>query len=93
VIMDAGYFTGRIQAAIACEAIRRAAEAVGPENVDNVSVKAGLDSMKNVDFEGLTTITYTPEERRGFTKTRIYAVKNGKIVRLTDWTESPKLVP
>jgi len=90
---DAEYFTGWVPAAIICEAIRRAVENVGYENVDGAAIKESLDGMKDFDVYGLATVTYKPDDHRGVTKLAVYEVRDGKIVRVTDWREAPMLLP
>jgi len=82
-----------VTAAIICEAIKRAVEDVGYENVDGIAVKKALDDMKAYDVYDLVTIGYTPEDHRGSNKVAVYQIKDGKIVRITDWKEAPMLVP
>ena len=86
------YITGFIAGGIACEAMRRAVENVGSENVDGTAIKEALDSFKGFDVYGLGTIDYT-WDRRGSNKVAIYEVKGGEVVRITDWREAPILVP
>ena len=76
---------------VVCEAMKRAIENVGYENLDGPAIKEGMDSIKDFDVHGLATITYTPDDHRGVTKVAIYQVKEGKIVRVTDWREAPML--
>jgi branched-chain amino acid transport system substrate-binding protein len=90
---DPEAISGWTIAAIACEAIKRAVENVGYENVDGPAMKQAFDSMKDFDVYGLLKITYTPEDHRGSTKIAIYQIKDGKIVPATDWREAPMLVP
>jgi branched-chain amino acid transport system substrate-binding protein len=87
------YIHGWVRGVIACEAIKRAIENVGYENVDGVAIKEALDSFQDFDVYGLCGITYTPEDHRGNTKIAIYEVRDGKLVRVTDWLEAPMLVP
>jgi len=75
------------------EAIRRAVEEVGYENLDGRAVKEALDSIKDFDPHGIgKTITYTPEDHRGSATVRIYEVQGGEAVPVTDWREAPMLV-
>ena len=90
---EAEYFPGWIAGAVACEAIRRAVENVGYENLDGLAIKEALDSIKDFDVYGLATVTYKPGDHRGNTKVAIYEVRDGKIVRVSDWQEAPMLVP
>ena len=77
---------------VACEALRIAIENVGYDNLDGRAVKEALDSIKDFDTYGLGAITYTPENHRGFTKARIYQVKDGKVVPVTDWRDTPIII-
>ncbi len=78
---------------VACEAMKRAVEDVGYENLDGAALKEGLDSMKDFDTYGIGPITYTPEDHRGSNLAKIYQVKGGEVVPVTDWREAPMLVP
>ena len=79
--------------AVAVEAVKRAIETVGYENLNGASVKTAMDSMKNFDVYGLKRISYTPQDHRGSTMVRIYQVKGGKVVPVSDWQEAPMIVP
>jgi len=87
------YVYGWAGTAIICEAIKRAVEQAGYENVDGPAIKQAFDSIKDFDMDGLVTITYTPEDHRGSDKIAIYQVQGGKIVRATDWRAAPSLAP
>jgi len=87
------YIHGWVRGTIACEAVKRAIENVGYENLDGAAIKEALDSFQDFDVYGLCRITYTPEDHRGNTKIAIYKVRDGKLVRVTDWQEAPMLVP
>jgi len=78
---------------VMCEAIRRAVENVGYENLDGHAVKEALDSIKDWDPYGIGPITYTPEDHRGCDRVRIYQVQEGEVVPITDWQEAPMLKP
>jgi ABC-type branched-subunit amino acid transport system substrate-binding protein len=73
------------------EAIRRAIDNVGYENLDGRAVKEALDSIKDFDPHGIKKITYTPEDHRGSTTVRIYQVQGGEVVPVSDWREAPML--
>ena len=76
------------------EAMRRAVEEVGYENLDGRAVKEAMDSIKDFDPHGIgKTITYTPEDHRGSATVRIYEVRGGEAVSVTDWREAPMLAP
>jgi ABC-type branched-subunit amino acid transport system substrate-binding protein len=78
---------------IVCEAVKRALEDVGYENVDGPAVKRALEGMKDFDVDGMAKITFGPEDRRGTRDYAVYQVQGGKIVRVTDWQEVPILAP
>jgi len=80
---------GWVAAPVVCEAIRRAIENVGYENVDGAAIKEALDSIKDFDVYGLATVTYEPYDHRGVTKVAIHRIEDGKMVRVTDWQEVP----
>jgi len=80
---------GWVAGPVVCEAIRRAIENVGYENLDGAAVKEALDSIKDFDVYGLATVTYEPDDHRGVTKVAIHRIENGKMVRVTDWQEVP----
>jgi branched-chain amino acid transport system substrate-binding protein len=85
---------GFIVAVLSCEAVQRAIEDVGYDNLDGVAIKEVLDNMEDFDVYGLASITYTdPLDHRGITKLAIHQVTGGKIVRVTDFQEVPSLVP
>jgi branched-chain amino acid transport system substrate-binding protein len=83
------YLTAWTAAAVVCEAIRRAIEDVGYENLDGPAIKEALDGMKDFDVYGLASITYKPYDHRGATKKAVYEVRGGEIVRVSDWREAP----
>jgi len=92
VIREPEYTTWGMMA-VACEAIRRAVDKVGYEDIDGRAVKEALDGMTGFDVHGLYKCTYSPDVRRGTDKMAIYQVKDGKIVRVSDWKEAPILMP
>jgi len=83
------YFVGWVPVAVICEAISRAIENVGYENLDGRAIKEVLDGMKDFDVYGLASITYEPGDHRGATKMAVYEVRGGEIVRASDWREAP----
>jgi branched-chain amino acid transport system substrate-binding protein len=90
---DPEYMSGWLSAAIVCEAIKRATEEVGYENLDGVTTKMALDSMEEFDVHGIARISYTPEQRRGSRVAAVYQIIGGKVVRVSEWRETPVLVP
>jgi len=87
------YVGGWFDEAIVCEAVKRALDEVGYENLDGPAVKRALESMKDFDVDGLAKISYGPEDRSGCSSFAVYKVQGGKIVRVTDWREVTILVP
>jgi branched-chain amino acid transport system substrate-binding protein len=83
-----------LYASVMIEAIRRAIEEAGYENLDGRAVKEALDSIKDFDPHGINKkITYTPEDHRGSATIRIYQVQSGEVVPVSDWREAPMLMP
>jgi len=78
---------------ILCEAVKRAIEEVGYENINGSAVNRALLTMKDFDPYGIGPVTYTPEDHRGSNLVRIYRVKSGEVVPITDWREAPMIVP
>jgi len=87
------YVGGWFDEAIVCEAVKRALDEVGYENLDGPAVKRALESMKDFDVDGMAKITYGPENRRGDRYWAVYQVQGGKIVRVSDYWEVPIFVP
>ena len=76
------------------KAVSIAIEKVGYENLDGRAVKEGMYSIKDFDPHGTgKKVTYTPEDHRGSTSIRIYEVRGGDVVPVTDWRQAPMLVP
>jgi branched-chain amino acid transport system substrate-binding protein len=89
LMTETEYLYGSVSAAVVCEAMKRAIENVGYENLDSPAVKEALDSMKDFDVYGLASITYKPGDHRGSTKAAVYEVIGSEIVRVSDWQEAP----
>jgi len=77
---------------IAAEATKRAVDEVGWENLDGAAVKAQLEKMSDFAPLGLANYTYT-QDRHSARSSRIYQIKNGKILPVSDWFECPDLRP
>jgi branched-chain amino acid transport system substrate-binding protein len=76
------------------EAIRVAIEEVGYENLDGRAVKEAMYSIKDFDPHGTgKKVTYTPEDHRGNPSIRIYEVRSGDVVPVSDWRQAPMLMP
>jgi ABC-type branched-subunit amino acid transport system substrate-binding protein len=85
------YMAGWAYGAVMCEAIKRALEEAGYENLDGPAVKRALESMKDFDVDGMAKFTYGPERRTGCRDYALYQVQGGKMVRITDYQEVPVL--
>jgi branched-chain amino acid transport system substrate-binding protein len=76
------------------EVIRMAIEEVGYENLNGPVIKEAMYSIKDWDPYGIgRPITYTPEDHRGKPLVRVYEVRGGDVVPVTDWRDAPMLVP
>jgi ABC-type branched-subunit amino acid transport system substrate-binding protein len=91
-ISEPEYIANWILAAVACEAVKRTGEQVGYENVDGLAVKGITETIKDFDVYGLKTFTYTPESHSGSRVVAIYEVRDGKLVRISDWKPAPVIV-
>jgi branched-chain amino acid transport system substrate-binding protein len=87
------YTTSWPAAAVVCETVRRAIEEVGYENLDRPAVKAVLDNMKDFDVYGIWKVSYTSEDHRGTSAAAVYEIRDGKIIRVSDWRDMPMLIP
>ena len=92
VVAEEEYTGGWVATAVTCEAVRRAIENVGYENLDGPAIKEAFDSIKGFDVYGLVNISYTLEDHRGSTKAALYQVRGEKIGRVTDWRDAPMLM-
>jgi hypothetical protein len=92
-ILEPEYIANWLMAAGACEAVKRTVEQVGYENVDGSAVKGIADTIKDFDVHGLKTFTYTSDSRAGSRSVAIYQVRDGKLVRISDWKPAPMIVP
>jgi branched-chain amino acid transport system substrate-binding protein len=80
---DALYVRGWTYVLVWSEALRRA-DKKGALN--GPGVKAALEELKDFDLGGLTNpVTYTATDHRPSTKTTIYQIKGGKLVKLTEY--------
>jgi len=76
------------------KAISAAIEAVGYENLDGSAVKEGFYTVRDFDpYEIGRKVTYTPEDHRGMPVIRIYEIRSGEVVPVTNWINAPTLVP
>ena len=82
------YVQGWVTAKIMAEGIRRAIKAGG--TLDGEAIKKGLETLKDFDTGGITApVTFTAQSHRGTVEAKIYQVRNGKLVPITDWMRAP----
>ena len=81
--LDAIYVRGWATALVWVEAIRRA-DKVG--NLSGEGIKASMETMNNFSVGGLTAnLTYSTTDHRPSTRTPIYIVQNGKLVKVKEY--------
>ncbi len=80
---DALYVRGWTYVLVWSEALKRADK---DEALTGEGVKKALEGLRDFDLGGLTAkVTYTPTDHRPSTKTPIYMVKNGKLVKVAEY--------
>ena len=80
---DTMYVRGWTYMLVWSEALKRADK---KNALSGEGVKAALEELRNFDVGGLTNpITYTPTDHRASTKTPIYMVKGGKLVKVGEY--------
>ncbi|HEY5676860.1 MAG TPA: ABC transporter substrate-binding protein [Myxococcales bacterium] len=80
---DALYVRGWSYVLVWTEALRRADKAGA---LTGEGVKAALETFKDFDLGGLTNpVTYTSSDHRPSTKTAIYQIKGGKLVKVKEY--------
>lgn len=81
--LDAIYVRGWATATVWVEALKRADKA-GKLNGDGI--KAAMETMSDFNVGGLSpNLTYTTTDHRPSTRTPIYIIKNGKLVKVKDY--------
>ena len=84
---DALYVRGWAYVLVWSEALKRADKV---KALNGEGVKAALETFKDFDLGGLTEpVTYTATDHRPSTKTPIYQVKGGKLVKVAEY-EMPR---
>jgi branched-chain amino acid transport system substrate-binding protein len=80
---DTLYVRGWSYVLVWTEALRRADKAGA---LTGEGVKAALETFKDFDLGGLTNpVTYTPTDHRPSTKTAIYQIQGGKLVKVKEY--------
>ena len=80
---DALYVRGWASATVWLEGLRRADKA---GKLTGEGVKAALETLKDFDLGGLTApVTYTSTDHRPSTKTPIYQIQGGKLVKVAEY--------
>ncbi len=84
---DAMYVRGWTTAIMWVEALRRADKA---GKLTGEGVKAAIETMKDLDLGGLANpMTWTPTDHRPTTRTAVWQVQGGKLVKIKDY-EMPR---
>ena len=80
------YNRGVVQAALAVEAIRNALAAKGGGAITGDDVRKGFEHIKDFTLGGLVPpLAITSENHEGGGWVQVWQVKDGKLVRVTDW--------
>jgi branched-chain amino acid transport system substrate-binding protein len=80
------YNRGVVQAALAIEAIRNALAAKAGGAITGEDVRKGFEHIKGFTLGGLVPpLAITPENHEGGGWVQVWQVKDGKLVRVTDW--------
>ena len=80
------YNRGVLQAALAVEAIRNALQAKSGGAITGDDVRKGFERIKDFTLGGLVPpLVITPENHEGGGWVQIWQVKDGKLVRVSDW--------
>jgi branched-chain amino acid transport system substrate-binding protein len=85
---DAIYVRGWAYALVWAEALKRADKA---GKLTGEGVRAALESLSDFDLGGLTgNVTYSSSDHRPMTKTPIYQVQKGKLVKIAEYDMARK---
>ena len=81
--LDAIYVRGWATASVWVEALKRADKA---GSLNGEGIKKAMETMSDYSVGGLApNLTYTPADHRPTTRTPIYIVQNGKLVKVKDY--------
>jgi branched-chain amino acid transport system substrate-binding protein len=93
-VMASHYLTGMGWALVYQEALKRAIQDVGYQDLDGEAMKKAYESLNGTDvtqgIQGLNT--YSPTSRQGSDTVKFYQIKGGKEVAISDWTKVPDCV-
>jgi branched-chain amino acid transport system substrate-binding protein len=80
------YNRGVLVGAIHVEAIRNALKAKPDGKITGADVKAGFEKISNFTLSGLVPpLKITPQDHEGGGLVQLWQVKDGKLVKVTDW--------
>jgi ABC-type branched-subunit amino acid transport system substrate-binding protein len=90
---SAFYFIGWVNAAIQHRVMNEVVHKHGWDGLNAENLKAAMNNIKDFEvLEGVTTITYSA--KRPVPKhIRMYQVRNGTHVPVSDWQEAPDMMP
>jgi branched-chain amino acid transport system substrate-binding protein len=82
------YVEGWVNILCTGEALKRADKA---GELTSAGIRDALNGFRNYDTGGLAPpLTFTNEDHRGSTAAKIYEIKGGKMVAVSDWIELPR---
>jgi ABC-type branched-subunit amino acid transport system substrate-binding protein len=91
--MSAYYVTGMLWSFKFEKALKKALDAVGYDKLNGAAMYEAFQQLTGMEQEGAQgPIAYSKTQRRGSMEYRIYQVKNGKNIRITDWVKAPDAV-
>ncbi len=80
---DAMYVRGWATFLVWAEGLKRADKA---GQLNGPGVKAALETLKDFDLGGLTNpVTYTADDHRPMTKTPVFQIQKGKLVKVAEY--------
>ena len=86
------YMRGFGHAFVLAEALKRAVESVGYENIDGKTVKEAMETINDFRPAGMRIgYTWTPIDHQGIRNTRWYEWTDEILIPITDWITHPSL--